>query len=75
MDFFLDTKLSSTEAELERAKLTERIDALKTLRNYQNSDMKGYKLEISHLEKEVDNVKQISSALPRGCFKRTRLEP
>ena len=37
--------------------------------------MKGYKSEISQLEKEVANVKQISSALPSGCFKRTRLEP
>jgi coxsackievirus/adenovirus receptor len=37
--------------------------------------MKKYKSEISQLEKEVANVKQISSALPAGCFKRTRLEP
>lgn len=64
-----------TEAELERAKLNDRIDSLRALRNHQNSDMKAYKSEISQLEKEVANIKQISSALPNGCFKRTRLEP
>lgn len=71
----LDKKLNTTEAELERAKLNDRIDSLRTLRNQQNSDMKAYKSEISQLEKEVANIKQISSALPNGCFKRTRLEP
>lgn len=70
-----DQKLNATESELERAKLNERIDSLRGLRNHQNSDMKGYKTEISQLEKEVANVKQISSALPQGCYRRTRLEP
>jgi laminin, gamma 1 len=63
---FSDKKLNATESELERAKLNERIDSLRGLRNHQNSDMKGYKSEISQLEKEVANVKQISSALPNG---------
>lgn len=73
--FFSDQKLNATDAELERAKLTERIDSLRTLRNHQSSDMKAYTSEIEHLENEVKNIKQISSALPSGCFKRTRLEP
>lgn len=70
-----DQKLNTTEDELNRAKLNERIESLRGLRNHQNSDMKGYITEISQLEKEVANIRHISSALPNGCFKRTRLEP
>lgn len=71
----LDKKLNNTEEELEKAKLTDRIESLRGIRNQQNGDIKKYKSEIALLEEEVENIKRISSALPQGCFKRTRLEP
>lgn len=37
--------------------------------------IKKYQSEVAELEAEVVNIKAISSALPNGCFKRTRLEP
>lgn len=73
--YVTDKKLNNTEAELEKAKLSDRIESLRGLRNHQNSDMKAYKADISQLEKDVAIIRQISSALPNGCFKRTRLEP
>lgn len=75
LQFFLDKKLNNTEEELSKAKLADRIDDLRNIRNRQNSDIKKYRAEISLLEKEVENIREISSALPSGCFKRTRLEP
>lgn len=60
---------------MKKANLQDRIEAVRTLRNLQNADIKGYKNEIAHLDKEVANIKQISDALPKDCFKRTRLEP
>ena len=71
----IDKKLNNTEEELEKAKLTDRIESLRGIRNQQNTDIKKYKSEIALLEEEVENIKRISSALPQGCFKRTRLEP
>jgi coxsackievirus/adenovirus receptor len=71
----LDKKLNNTEEELNKAKLADRIEELRIIRNHQNSDIKKYRAEISLLEQEVKNIKEISSALPDGCFKRTRLEP
>lgn len=72
---YIDKKLNNTEEELDKAKLTDRIESLRGIRNQQNGDIKKYKSEIALLEEEVENIKRISSALPQGCFKRTRLEP
>lgn len=58
-----------------KANLVQRIESLRGIRNHQNSDIKKYKAEISTLENEVNNIKEIASSLPTGCFKRTRLEP
>lgn len=72
---FLDKKLKMTEEELAKAKLVERIESLRGIRNHQNADIKRYKADISQLESEVANIKQISIALPNQCYKRQRLEP
>lgn len=72
---FLDKRLAAAEDEVRRANLSERLDNLVELKNIQNSAIKSYMKEIVLLESEVGNVKQIAEALPRGCFKRTRLEP
>lgn len=64
-----------TEEELAKAKLAERIESLRGIRNHQNSDMKRYKADIKQLESEVANIKQISNTLPDRCYKRQRLEP
>lgn len=71
----LDKKLNMTEEELSKAKLGDRIESLRGIRNHQNSDIKRYKADINLLESEVTNVKQISQALPERCYKRQRLEP
>jgi coxsackievirus/adenovirus receptor len=67
--------LNKTEAELDKAQLSDRIQALHDMKNHQNRWIKQYQMEIVTLEKEVANIKAISNALPSGCFKRTRLEP
>lgn len=64
-----------TEEELSKAKLGERIESLRGIRNHQNSHIKRYKIDIDFLEKEVANIRQISKALPDRCYKRQRLEP
>jgi coxsackievirus/adenovirus receptor len=71
----LDERLNRTEAELDKAKLNDRIQTLHDLKNHQNRWIKQYQTEIVTLEKEVANIKSIANALPTGCFKRTRLEP
>lgn len=57
------------------ARLAERMESLVDIRNKQNSFIKDHQHTIGLLELEVFNVRQISEALPAGCFKRTRLEP
>lgn len=57
------------------ARLSERMEQLVVARNQQNTVIKDHQHNIGLLELEVHNVRQISEALPAGCFKRTRLEP
>lgn len=75
MKSHLDKRLANAEDEVRRANLSERLDSLVELKNIQNTWIKNYMKEIVLLESEVGNIKQISEALPAGCFKRTRLEP
>lgn len=70
-----EARLKDAEDRVAEARLSDRMESLVNIRNQQNTYIKEHQHTIGLLELEVFNVRQISEALPGGCFKRTRLEP
>lgn len=62
------------ETRLQEANLSNRMETLNDQRIHQQQFIKDHQLEIKQLHLDVNNIRDISEALPEGCFKRTRLE-
>ncbi|XP_062127738.1 laminin subunit gamma-1-like [Drosophila sulfurigaster albostrigata] len=71
----LENRLSVVESDINRVNLTGRIEKYREQRNIQKKLIDKYGDELIDLENEVANIRQISEALPAGCFRRNRLEP
>lgn len=59
---------------MQEANLSNRMETLNDQRIHQNQFIKDHQNEIAQLVLDVANIRDISEALPEGCFKRTRLE-
>lgn len=71
----LERELVTAENSLKDAKLEEKLTDLQQEHQSQASLIEQYKLDISRLQKEVDNIEHIVQALPNGCFRKVVLEP
>ncbi|KAJ0183971.1 hypothetical protein K1T71_000394 [Dendrolimus kikuchii] len=71
----LETYLDQAEKELKQVDLEGKIKNLTEAKNNHQRWMKQYQEEHDQLQGEVENVKNILSQLPEGCFKRIVLEP
>ncbi|KAJ8928497.1 hypothetical protein NQ314_018944, partial [Rhamnusium bicolor] len=71
----LEAEIQVTEDRLKEAKLEEKLADLQKEHILQNNLIDQYKLDITKLQKDVENIEQIVRALPDGCFKRVELEP
>lgn len=59
---------------MQEANLSNRMETLNDQRIHQNQFINDHQHEIAQLVLDVANIRDISEALPEGCFKRTRLE-
>lgn len=71
----LERKLLRAEKEMRDSDLDAKTENLRKAREQQAGWMKDYEAEVQMLEKEVENIASIRSALPRGCYRRVKLEP
>ncbi|XP_018318768.1 laminin subunit gamma-1 isoform X2 [Agrilus planipennis] len=71
----LEEELIKAEQRVQEANLDKILEDLRVEHKKQNALVDAYKDEIERLRKEVENVREISEALPDKCFKRVELEP
>lgn len=71
----LQLKYKQAENRVKEAKLDQKLADLQKQQDAHNAMMAEYEREIQRLQKDVDNIEQISKALPEGCFNRVELEP
>ncbi|KAJ8915766.1 hypothetical protein NQ315_004578 [Exocentrus adspersus] len=71
----LEEELMTAEKVLKDAKLEEKLVDLQNEHQTQADLIDQYKLDISRLQKEVQNIEEIVRALPDGCFRKVELEP
>lgn len=75
MRMFPELKLANAEAEVDRARLDEKLANLDEMKTAQNQSKKNQMNEIDLLTAEVVNIREIAESLPNNCFKQPRLEP
>ncbi|XP_017769170.1 PREDICTED: laminin subunit gamma-1-like [Nicrophorus vespilloides] len=71
----LEQELKKAEQRVKEANLEEILKTLQLEQKEQNALVENYSNEIDRLTKEVENIQQIASALPDGCFRKFVLEP
>ncbi|PSN35327.1 Laminin subunit gamma-1, partial [Blattella germanica] len=71
----LELRLQQAEDDFRSANLDGRIQELIDARIVQQQWVKSYQDEIDRLQADVQNMEDISEALPEGCWKRVQLEP
>ncbi|XP_052121293.1 laminin subunit gamma-1 isoform X1 [Frankliniella occidentalis] len=71
----LEERLEAAKQEFDRANLDNRIESLTSAKQAQTQWMKSYQEDLERLVAEVDNIGEISEALPSNCFKQLALEP
>lgn len=71
----LEKELATAEKSFKDAELEEKLTNLQQEHQSQANLIEQYKLDISRLQKEVDNIENIVQALPNGCFRKVVLEP
>ncbi|KAJ8934784.1 hypothetical protein NQ318_023162 [Aromia moschata] len=71
----LEAEIKITEERIKEAKLEEKLSDLQKEHISQTNLISQYKIDISRLQKDVENIAQIVAALPDGCFRRVQLEP
>lgn len=71
----LEQNLKRAEQRVKDARLEDILERLQNEQRIQNNLVNTYKYQIEQLRKEVENIEQISKALPDGCFKQVTLEP
>lgn len=71
----LERELSIAEEKVRQAGLNEILQKLQEERKQQNALVEAYNEELVRLRKEVENIGQIASSLPDGCYKSITLEP
>ncbi|KAH3798034.1 laminin subunit gamma-1-like [Dreissena polymorpha] len=70
----LETELAAAEAVLQNADLEAQFAKLTTANNQLKVWVQEYSQDLSELEKDVQNVKDIMDSLPTGCFKNIDIE-
>ena len=70
----LEVELAAAEQELQQADLEEQFTKLTTTNNQVKKWVADYRLDISDLEADVANVREIMESLPTGCFKNIEIE-
>ncbi|XP_060520359.1 laminin subunit gamma-1-like [Cylas formicarius] len=71
----LEEAIQLAEEKLNEAKLEEKLSRLQEEHRSQNDLIEQYKVDISAMKRDVDNIEEIVKALPEGCFRRVELEP
>ncbi|KAJ8974238.1 hypothetical protein NQ317_016734 [Molorchus minor] len=66
----LEQQLKVANNRIKEAKLDERLSQLQEEHKSQNNLIAQYKIDISRLHKDVENIQNIVEALPDGCFRR-----
>lgn len=70
----LEEQLKRAEQRVKDAKLYEILERLQNEQKKQKALVDLYNEQIDHLRKEVENIEEISKALPYQCFRETSLE-
>lgn len=71
----LEEEIQRTEEKLKETKLEETLRELQKEHKLRSELIEQYKIQIAILQKEVENIEEIVSTLPEGCFRRLELEP
>lgn len=70
----LEIELAAAQQALEDADLDSQFTKLTTTNNQVKKWVADYRLDISDLEADVENVREIMESLPTGCFKNIEIE-
>ena len=70
----LEIELAAAEQALQDADLDDQFNKLTTTNNQVKKWVADYRLDISDLEADVENVREIMESLPTGCFKNIEIE-
>lgn len=71
----LEEAIRDTEQQIQESQLDEKLSNLQKDHAAQANLVDQYKIDITKLQSDVDNIEAIVNALPEGCFRRLELEP
>jgi len=71
----LERDLNSAAQRLEDAGIEERYSELEELSTLSSTWITEYRLQLTVLLQDVENIRKINATIPRECFRKIILEP